>query len=65
MILVNHPFYKFQDPAGIRRRLLQHGQHPEGDAGRAGRPSVLLQGHPDQPGLCGRALQPRVRAQGD
>ena len=46
------------------RRVLEHGQHAEGDAGREGRPAVLHARHPDQPRLRRRPQQPRLHPQG-
>ncbi|KAG8038124.1 hypothetical protein G9C98_006449 [Cotesia typhae] len=35
--------------ADVRGRVLQHGKHPEGDAGHPRRAAMLHPGHPDQP----------------
>ena len=50
--------------ADVRRRLLEHGQHAEGDGGRGGRAALLHVRDPDQSGVRRRALEPRVDPQG-
>lgn len=42
-------------PAYVRRRLQQHGQHAEGDAGYSGGAAVLLESHHHKSGIRGRA----------
>lgn len=58
-----HPEH-LQDQPDVCRRLLQHGKHTKGDAGRAGGAAVLHTCYSDQPRVCGRSQQPGVNTQG-